>query len=143
MGYRLNTYVHAVERPGVNSEGRSAMFGPGVDLPDWAIEAISNPDVWDGAAPPRPADPDPAITTGPDVAGELARLRARVAELESAAADDGTEPASATSIPPRGGPGSGAPEWREYARSRGVEVADDASREDVIAALEAAGKPTK
>jgi hypothetical protein len=54
--------------------------------------------------------------------------------------DDG---ASAVEVPPRGGPGSGAPAWRSYARSIGVEVADDASREDVIEALEDAGKPTE
>lgn len=140
--YRLNTFVHAVERPNGQTEARSATFGPGDALPDWALAAISNPDVWDGAAPPLPKEPESASTTGPDAADELARLRARVAELEHAAAPDGgTEPS--TSIPPRGGPGSGAPEWREYARGRGVDVADDASRDDVIAALDAAGIPTK
>lgn len=154
MRYRLNTYVHAVELDGNSRRtGREATFGPGDTLPDWALTSISNPDVWDGQAPPRPAKPEPVATPGPAAdQSEVARLRARVAELEAAAApsadqtpggDDGSEPASATVIPPRGGPGSGAPEWRDYARSRGVEVGDDASRDDVIAALEAAGKPTK
>lgn len=144
--YRLNTYVHAVERPGAGSEGRSAMFGPGDTLPDWALAAISNPDVWAGDAPPRPADPE--SVADPAAGDEVALLRARVAELEAAAAstssaDGGADPQSDTVVPPRGGPGSGALEWREYARTVGVEVADDASRDDVIAALEAAGKPTK
>jgi hypothetical protein len=144
------------------------MFGPGDDLPDWVLSAINNPDVWDGAVPPRLPEPEPVVAAGQGAADEVVRLHARIAELQSAAqevdllrariaeleaaaalagptagADDGTEPESATAIPPRGGPGSGAPEWRDYARSRGVEVSDDASREDVIAALEAAGKPTK
>ena len=45
--------------------------------------------------------------------------------------------------PPKGGAGSGAPAWREYAARNNVEVASDASREDVVAALDAAGVPTE
>jgi hypothetical protein len=45
--------------------------------------------------------------------------------------------------PPKGGAGSGAPEWRAYAARKGVEVPDDASRDDVIAALSAANVPTE
>lgn len=45
--------------------------------------------------------------------------------------------------PPKAGPGSSAEAWRVYAAGLGVDVADDASRDDVIAALEAAGKPTE
>ncbi|MGW1998147.1 hypothetical protein [Embleya sp. NPDC001921] len=40
--------------------------------------------------------------------------------------------------PPRSGPGSGKSAWAEYASARGVTVADDASREDIIAAVDAA-----
>ena len=112
-GRKLNTYVHVVELDG---EGRSATFGPADDLPEWAIAAISNPDVWDG----RPADQAPAV----------------------ALAGDSTPPVRPAGIPPRGGAGSGAPAWREYAASKGVEVAADASREDCITALDAAGVPT-
>ncbi len=50
---------------------------------------------------------------------------------------------SESEIPPKGGAGSGAEHWRAYAAKVDVEIADDASREDVIAALEAAGKPTE
>jgi hypothetical protein len=46
-------------------------------------------------------------------------------------------------IPARSGPGSGAEKWRAYAADQQVEVPADASREDVIEALDAAGKPTK
>ncbi|MEU7972164.1 hypothetical protein AB0B48_08980 [Micromonospora sp. NPDC049089] len=45
--------------------------------------------------------------------------------------------------PPKGGAGSGAPAWREYAARNNVEVASDASREDVVAALTEAGIPTE
>lgn len=42
-----------------------------------------------------------------------------------------------TPEPPAGN--AGAEKWRDYARSLGVEVADDATRDDVKAALVAAG----
>lgn len=45
--------------------------------------------------------------------------------------------------PAQGGPGSGAEAWRNYAAKVGVDVPQDASRDDVITALEAAGKPTE
>ncbi len=43
--------------------------------------------------------------------------------------------------PRRSGPGSSAAAWRNYAAKNGVEVADDADRDEVIAALEAAEVP--
>ena len=45
--------------------------------------------------------------------------------------------------PPKDGPGSGKAAWHTYAAAVGVEVPADASRDDVIAAIEAAGKPTE
>lgn len=38
--------------------------------------------------------------------------------------------------PPRSGKGSGVEAWREYATSLGVEVADDATRDDIIAVVD-------
>ena len=46
-------------------------------------------------------------------------------------------------VPPKGGPGSGADMWRAYAAAKDVEVAADADRDAVIAALKAAGVPTE
>ena len=40
--------------------------------------------------------------------------------------------------PARSGAGSGVEAWRGYARSAGVQVADDAGRDDIIAAVDAA-----
>ncbi|MFB6875672.1 hypothetical protein [Streptomyces sp. NPDC056323] len=40
--------------------------------------------------------------------------------------------------PPRSGRGSGVEAWRQFAEQHDVEVAPDASREDIIAACEAA-----
>ncbi|MDN4174729.1 hypothetical protein QWY28_17340 [Nocardioides sp. SOB77] len=45
--------------------------------------------------------------------------------------------------PPRSGRGSGVDAWRAYAAAHDVDVDDDATREDVIDALDAAGVPTE
>lgn len=45
---------------------------------------------------------------------------------------------SSGDLPPKGGPGSGMDAWLAYAKKAGVEVPADASRDDVIAAVEAA-----
>lgn len=45
--------------------------------------------------------------------------------------------------PPKDGSGSGKAAWHTYAADIGVEVPADASRDDVIAAIEATGKPTE
>ncbi len=46
------------------------------------------------------------------------------------------------SPPPRGGAGSGLGPWQQYAAAKGVTVQPEATREDIIAACEAAGVPT-
>lgn len=56
--------------------------------------------------------------------------------------DDGEQPEPVT-VPPKAGAGASAEAWRNYAKAIEVEVADDASRDAVIAAVEAAGKPTE
>ena len=57
--------------------------------------------------------------------------------IEQATAAPGEKRAvSVPEEPPRGGPGSGRDAWVAYAGARGVEVTDDMSREDIMAALE-------
>ena len=169
--WKLNTNVHVVERDTAGGlTGRSGTFGPTDEVPGWAIVAISNPDVWEsrGSRSALPAAPDPESGPPPaqhagtgagmpaDVAAqfealrvEAASLREQVAALTAGGSAKGSSPAAETTStptdgpPPKGGAGSGAPAWREYAASKGVEVADDASREDVIAALDVAGVPTE
>jgi len=51
-------------------------------------------------------------------------------------ADD--EGDSADGEPPKAGPGSGKAAWAAYAESVGVDVEEDATREDIIAAVETA-----
>ena len=50
---------------------------------------------------------------------------------------------SALPPPPKSGKGSGVDEWRTYAELVGVEVAADAGRDDVVAAVESAGFATE
>lgn len=141
---RLSTFVHVVEMvtndQGKQEPGRSGVFGPGDSLPDWAVAAISNPDVWDGDPPARPE----SSASGESREQKRARLLAQLAELgDDDGADGGGSGKGTDGPPPKGGPGSGAPAWREYAASKQVEVPADASREDVIAALDEAGVPTE
>lgn len=139
-GRKLATYVHVADE-----HDAMHVFGPDDTVPDWAAKKIVNPKAWQGGKAPTSAE---------DPTDELVRLRAKLAELEAglAAAQEGHAlpvrvlagvPAQADGPPPKGGAGSGAPAWREYAASKGVEVAEDASREDVIAALTDAGIPTE
>lgn len=64
--------------------------------------------------------------TSPD--SEIAK---RAAEAEAAKAAETPEP-------PRGGAGSGVDAWRDYAIQTGVELDDDMSRDDIIAAVDLA-----
>lgn len=89
-------------------EGRTRSFGPGEDLPDWAAKQITNPDVWEGELPRHlQGEQDPSRPPAATPTGE----------------------------PPRSGRGSGRDAWAAYAASRGVEVEDDATRDDIITAL--------
>lgn len=44
--------------------------------------------------------------------------------------------ASVPSEPPRSGAGSGRDVWAEYAAAKGVEVTDDMTRDDIVAAVD-------
>lgn len=43
--------------------------------------------------------------------------------------------------PPKGGPGSGRDAWEAYAKANGVVVGEDDNRDDIVAAVAAAGVP--
>jgi hypothetical protein len=60
--------------------------------------------------------------------------------------DDPAASASAASAggpPPKSGRGSGRDAWADYAEANGVEVTEADSKDDVIAACEAAGVPVE
>lgn len=57
---------------------------------------------------------------------------------------EGEEPdAQSSGIPPKKGRGASRDAWAAYAAANDVETAEDASRDDIIAALDAAGVPTE
>lgn len=60
------------------------------------------------------------------------------AEVDDGDQDGGGTGGGDTEAPPRSGRGSGVEAWRVFAEQHDVEVAADASREDIIAACEAA-----
>ncbi|MFF9088648.1 hypothetical protein ACF1BE_19890 [Streptomyces sp. NPDC014991] len=87
---------------------------------------------------------------GPDTevpADTAKRIGDHAWETDADSSDDGepgpvgyTDPGTGgDEAPPRAGRGSGIDAWRKFAEQRGVEYDTNASREDIIAACEAAG----
>lgn len=91
---RLNIFVHVVELEDDGAVGRSGTFGPDDELPDWAVRAISNSDVW-AQAPDRVAADRPRGNASREV-------------------------------------------WFVYALDRDIEVNSEMSRDEIIAAVDAA-----
>lgn len=109
---RLRAYVH------VHHSGRTSVFGPNDEVPDWAAELISNPKAW--------ADESAEVETTP--APETAPV---VVEDQESGSDD--------EVPPRGGPGSSRTAWESFAETHQVAVTRDMNKAEIIAACEAAG----
>ena len=88
---------------------------------------------WFGPSYPEAGDP-PVAGFGPT--GQDGDMP----DLDELAADSGRggEPDS-PAPPPRHGPGSGKSAWAAYARQIGVEVDPDATRDDIIDAVDRAG----
>lgn len=77
-----------------------------------------------------------------DVPEDVAR------QIGAHAWEDGEHPYPASGSeaggpPPKAGAGSSVDAWAAYAADQGVEVPEDAKRDEIIAALEAAGKPVE
>lgn len=106
----LNTYVHAV-----GENGESQVFGPGDVLPDWARKAITNPKVWDGE--------DNGVG---------------IVDAEQAKDDLGySEQPSEAPVPLERPQGNASKKtWAAYASQEGVDLEDDMTRDDIIAAVD-------
>ena len=115
-------------------------FGPGEEVPGWAAALITNPLAWAeatvGGDEPEDdgADGEASVTDGdePDVASVS---DGDVTATEDATTVGGDEPD--VEAPPRSGAGSGVGAWAKYARTLGLTVTDDMSRDDIIAAVDA------
>lgn len=109
MGRRLNTYVHL--------DGTA--YGPDDDVPADVAKRIGE-HAWT----------DDSDQDGDEPAG---------AGFEDPSSQQSPTPTGAGEAPPRSGRGSGVEAWRAYAAQHDLDVADDATREDIIAAAEGAG----
>ena len=89
-------------------------YGPGVDVPADVAAKITNPKAWDGD-PPTPSQ-----------------------DHRGGGEGSGGSSSEGSVEPPRSGAGSTKAAWAEHAAARGVAVPDSASREDIIAAVDAA-----
>jgi hypothetical protein len=111
---RLAFTVH-VEDP---ETGRTVVFLRGATPPERIQTLITNPDVWEGE------EEAPVVEAAAETPAPV---------KTAAVAPDGDEP-------PRSGKGSSKDAWAAFAATHGVAVDDEASRDDIIAALVAAGK---
>ena len=82
-------------------------YGPGDDLPAEVVAAFTGQDVWE-------VPPDPQGGEAPGAAGQGSQQ---------------------PDMPPTSGKGSGLDSWRDYATRHGITVPDDATRDDIIAAV--------
>lgn len=86
-------------------------FGPGDVVPGWVAARITNPDVWTD----DPGD-------------------------DAAVADEPADGGGHDGPPPRAGKGARVEAWHAYAASIGVDVPDDATRDEIIAAVDDASE---
>jgi hypothetical protein len=108
---RLAVYVTVAGRPG-DSAG-FATFGPDDEVPAWAAEQMGE-HVWEKSSD---------------------------AEAKAKADAEAKAKADAEAIPAKAGAGSSKDAWAAYAAAHDVTVDENASRDDIIAACEAAGVP--
>lgn len=79
----------------------------------------------------------PSVITVRDDEGRLHHT-SPYSELAKRAREREAAEAAVVPEPPRGGTGSGVDVWREYATRIGVEFDEDASRDDIVAAVDLA-----
>lgn len=121
----VTVYVH-------DELGEVHRFTPEDSVPVWAQKRITNPDAWatapsmSGSTQAAEAAPEPTTGSGDSGAPDVTVVPPN-------------DPGSA-SPPPKGGRGSGLGPWIAYADSIGVSVAEGATKDEVIAAVEAASK---
>lgn len=111
MPGRLRTHVHVRGEHGITH-----VFTPHDEIPEWAARAITNPKAW--AEPPQLDEPGDAEGNG-DQGPEQSDPGASARPAETATKDV----------------------WLAYAAVRGLEVAPDATKAQIIAAVTAADQP--
>lgn len=103
----------------VHDIAHGSVIVPAGEAPEWVIPLIVNPAVW--ATPPEIPESDDSAE-GDTSGGEPSA---------------GGEPLER---PNESGPGSALDKWVAYAAAHEVEHASDATRDEIVAAVAAAGK---
>lgn len=142
MPRRLIRDVYLPDRP-FGEAVRYRTGTPEADLPDGVAARIVNPLAWGEIEPEQPADAAGEADGDTSTAGSLDELDEHVGAVVEAAAGDGgdDEPASSGGIvePPRGGRGATTEAWAAYAAALGQPVEPDATRDEIVEQLTAAG----
>lgn len=124
---KLNTFVT------VHQDGEPHTFGPDDEVPSWAEKSITNPNVW--AEAPKSKDKSEKSGKSKDKAATTEALATGSPEGETGA--PATSDDASNGEPPRAGAGSGLDAWKAFAAGQGIEVPDDAKREDIFALVDA------
>ncbi|RPK76620.1 hypothetical protein EES45_22945 [Streptomyces sp. ADI97-07] len=111
-GRRLIAYVHVDGVP----------YGPDDEIPKKVAEQIG----------------DHAWETVPAWEGEHGPETVQFTDPDDTKQREGGSPLNGVEAPPRSGRGSGIEAWREFAEQHDIEAPAGASRDDIIAACEAA-----
>lgn len=138
--------------------GKREQFLPGAELPAWAAKLVGD-HVYADAGADEATEPKPPAAKKP---AKKAAAKKTAASREPATADDagpGEDDGAGANddesdgdsddedgdhegeIPPQSGRGSSRDSWAAYAGSLGVDVDAESSRDDIIAAIDAAGHP--
>lgn len=145
---RLNTTIHVYDGADV------IVYGPGDEVLPQHREQITAPGVWEdepetneessAESTPATAETQPAQESAPEQPETPDESTAEAGEPDSSG-----DAAVEIPVPPKGGAGSGKQAWNDYAvkslaaRGLKIDIPDDASREDIVAALNSAGIPTE
>lgn len=149
----LKTHVAFHRKDELGNVVESLTLAPDEDRPDWVHEQLASGDMEHlfVGGPEQLAkghtDPGNGGQVEPPEGASPRGQRDPNAPATPGLLDSGTQPASSRNpvitgdAPPKGGPGSGREAWSAYAKQNGVEVREDASRDDIFEALEAAKIP--
>lgn len=130
-------------------------YPPGTVQTPELLERISNPRAWEGEPDPEPT-PAPRKRAARPTQKPVEPARAPQAEQSAAPTPEetpevpeetpdeetppepeGSEQSETLEEPPRGGAGATGDAWREYASALGLEVPEDAGRDDIVALVDA------
>jgi hypothetical protein len=139
MARRITTHVVVQPKPGSSDAGFLHLY-PGDEVPDWAVHQLG-----DHAMTDDDADKDgktPAKETKSSAKREKPSATATPSGEGNGDDDGDQQDAAGDGPPPKAGQGSSKAAWEKYATDRGVHVDEDATRDSIIAALDAAGVPT-